>query len=175
MEKLILTALLLPTFAMADGFQFNPVIGLKAQYGGDTLATIIYTDSTTQELAAGQGIDFYAGMLATKLPYQLKGTVGYKYSSSMASNIDVAKTALPVNLTGRYKLSNGLFAGGGLTLHLSPQLALDDVVAEYEASPGYHVEAGWNFISLGWTHMTYELGATSFDASSFDVNLEMAF
>lgn len=172
---ILLSAFCIANLALASDWAIKPLIGLKAQYGGDTLFTIVYTDSTTQDINAGQGIDFYAGALAVSHPMSVKATIGYKYSTSMAENIDIAKTALPVNVTGRYNLSSGLFVGGGLTQHLNPQIRIDEAVAEFDPKLGYHVEAGWKAISIGWTSMTYLSGSTEIDASSFDVNLELVF
>ncbi len=162
-------------FGNAQEIKYQPVLGMKGQFGGDTLEVIPYTDGTSQDLNAGQGINFYGGMLATRAPYSVKATIGYKYSSSMASDIDVAKTAMPFELTARYNLANKVYFGGGLTQHFNPKLTIDDDSREYDASPGFHLEAGWGPISLGWTSMTYTYDSTDFDASSFDVNLELLF
>ncbi len=168
-------AVVVPALAGAEGLNVAPLVGLKAQFGGDSLATILYQDGSTQDLLAGQGIDFYVGAKAESYPFVAKGSLGFKYSSSMASNIDVAKTALPLQLTGRYMATPDIFVGAGLTMHLNPKLAIDEFVAEYDAAPGFHVEAGWRMVSVGWTHMTYTLGAIEFDASSVDINVEWVF
>ncbi|EAR09791.1 hypothetical protein [Reinekea blandensis] len=178
MKKCFICGVLLSTamgHAAAQDWSVQPVIGMKAQFGGDPLATIYYTDGTEQDLLAGQGIDFYAGVLLKQSPYSVKASLGYKYSSSMATNIDVAKTALPFNLTGRYDISSGFFVGGGLTHHFSPQLAIDTDTYTYESSLGYHLELGWEAISIGWTSVTYDESGAEFDASTFDVNLELVF
>ena len=178
MKKRFICGVLLSTamgHAAAQDWSVQPLIGMKGQFGGDTLATIYYTDGTNQELKAGQGIDFYAGVLLKQSPYSVKASLGYKYSSSMATNIDVAKTSLPFNLTGRYDISSGFFVGGGLTHHFSPQLAIGDNTQTYDSSVGYHLELGWEAISIGWTAVTYEASGTEFDASTFDVNLELVF
>lgn len=172
---LLLSVLMMSVFASASDLTVKPLIGMKAQFGGDTLLTIVYTDSTTQDINAGNGIDFYAGVLAESAPFAVKASIGYKYSTSAATNIDVAKTAIPLNLTARYVTPSDVYVGAGLTQHLNPQLSVDDVVAEFDAAPGFHVEAGWKAISVGWTSMTYSIGNTEYDASSIDINLELVF
>lgn len=166
---------LMPTLAAAEAWKTVPVVGLDGQFGGDTLVTINYDDGTDQDINAGNGIVFYAGALVD-LPLdglQLRSTLGFKYSTSQASNIDVAKTAWPLEAGLRYNFSGGWFAEGGIAHHLSPQLSIDNDTAEFDSSPGLNLKAGWRFITLGYTQLTYESGGEDYDASSFNVGLEL--
>jgi hypothetical protein len=161
--------------AVAQGLELKPLIGMRAQFGGDTLGTIYYTDGSDQKLKAGQGLEFYGGAILKSMPYAIKASIGFKYSSSQASNLDVEKTAWPLIMTGRFYPNNDFYLGAGFTQHLNPKLSIDSTTAEYDASLGYHFEAGWKWISLGWTSMNYAYNGNDFDASSFDINLEYVF
>ena len=176
--KRLVALLIFAASSWATAGPVDVVYGMEAHFGdqGDTLAIIQYTDGTEQELKAGQGLVFYGGLRA-ELPLTgmaLQGTLGWKYSSSMASNIDVSKTAFPMEITGIYTLPGGAYFAGGLTSHFNPQLKLDDTTIEYEASTGFHLKGGWKWFSLGLTSITYEYAPTGaeFDASSVSVAVQ---
>lgn len=171
---LVLLALM-PALATAEAWKTVPVIGLDGQFGGDTLVTITYDDGSDQDINAGNGLVFYGGALVD-LPVdklQLRSVLGFKYSTSQASNIDLAKTAWPIEVGLRYTIGDGWFVEGGLAHHLAPKLTIDDDTTEFDSAPGLNLKVGWYFITAGYTQMTYEANGNDFDASSFNVGLDI--
>lgn len=170
-----LVVMMIPVAVMAEEWSAAPLIGLDAQFGGDSLATLQYTDGTDQELNAGNGLVFNGGVLVETpvTGLDLRAVIGWKYSSSMASNVDVSKTAFPIELTARYDIGSGLFVGGGLTRHLSPNLTIGNDSTDYESSTGFVLRAGWEFIVAGYSSLEYDSGSNTYDASSFNIGLEV--
>lgn len=177
MKQLTGIAVFLSMAASAHAWQAKPYVNMDLQFGGDTLLYIQYTDGTDQEIKAGNGIVFNGGALVDTpvTGLQLRSTIGYKYSTSQATNVDIAKTAVPIEAGIRYQNAEGIFLEGGLVHHLSPTLSVDDDEVEFESGPGLNVKAGWRFISVGYSQMTYESNGEEFDASSFNIGLEWAF
>jgi len=179
MKKASVLLLLTPLFAIAEDWSITPLVGIEGQFGGDTIETIEYTDGTDQDILAGNGLVFYGGVLMD-LPLdnaQLRSTLGFKYSTSAASNVDVSKIAWPLEVGLRYSLENGLFVEAGAVKHLAASYSSsgagfnrDD---EYDTSIGLNLKAGWRFITLGYSQQTYETDSEEFDASSFNVGLEL--
>ncbi|WP_108126435.1 hypothetical protein [Saccharospirillum mangrovi] len=148
MKKMFVLLLLTPMLAWADDWSVTPVLGIDAQFGGDTIETIVYTDNTEQDLLAGNGLVFVGGVLVD-LPLdntQLHTSLGFKYSTSAATNVDVNKIAWPLEVGLRYTLDNGLFAEAGAVKHLAASYTSsgagfnrDD---EYDTSIGLNLKAG---------------------------------
>lgn len=178
MRALLVLLALIPMLASADDWALTPVFGMDVQFGGDTIQTIEYTDGTDQDINAGNGIVFSGGVLVD-LPLenaQLRSTLGFKYSTSQADNVDVNKIAWPLELGLRYSLDNGLFAEAGAVKHLAASYSASgagfDRDDEYDTSIGLNIKAGWQFLTLGYSQQTYEANGEELDASSFNVGLE---
>ncbi|WP_394170099.1 outer membrane beta-barrel protein [Saccharospirillum alexandrii] len=167
--------LLSPLSVIAEEWSAAPLLGLDAQFGGDTLITIQYEDGSDQDINAGNGLVFNGGVLVETpvTGLDLRAVVGWKYSTSMASNIDVTKTAFPVELTARYGVGSGFFVGGGLTHHLNPKLTVDDDSVDFDSSTGLVLRAGWEFIVVGYSSLDYDYESETYDASSFNIGLEV--
>lgn len=170
-----LVVMMIPMSVMAEEWSAAPLIGLDAQFGGDTLITIMYEDGTEQDIKAGNGVVFNGGVLVETpvTGLDLRAVIGWKYSTSQATNIDVSKTAFPVELTARYEVGSGFFVGGGLTRHLSPNLTVDDDSFDFESSTGLVLRAGWEFIVVGYSSLDYDYESDTYDASSFNIGLEV--
>ena len=177
MKQLIGILFIFSMTASAHAWQAKPYVNMDAQFGGDTLLYIEYTDGTDQEIKAGNGIAFNGGVLVETpvTGLQLRSTFGYKYSTSQATNVDIAKTAIPVEVGVRYRTAEGLFLEGGLVHHMNPTLSVDDDDLEFDSDPGLNLKAGWQFISVGYSRLTYESNGESYDASSVNIGLEWAF
>ena len=170
--------MLAPLLVSAEDWAVTPVLGLDAQFGGDTIQTIDYEDGSDQDIKAGNGLVFNGGVLLD-LPLentQLRSTLGFKFSTSQAENVDVTKIAWPLEVGLRYSLNNGLFAEVGAVKHLGASYSASgagyDRDDDYDTTIGMNLKAGWRFITMGYSQQTYETDDEEFDASSFNVGLE---
>lgn len=168
----------MPALAVADDWDIVPVVGMDVQFGGDTIQTIDYTDGSDQEIKAGNGLVFNAGALLD-LPLagtQLRSTLGFKYSTSQAENVDVNKIAWPFEAGLRYSLDNGVFAEVGAVKHFAASYSASgagyDRDEDYDTSIGLNLKAGWRFITVGYSQQTYEYEDEEYDASSINIGLE---
>src|SRR5579859_1363282 len=100
---LVFVWMILPTLAHA--LSFRPLIGLNAEFGGDRLLTVIYTDGSKSDVFAGQGFSVFGGAAAEGLidlnpiTIDLQATLGVKYSTiSQASNANVDFFRFPAEL-----------------------------------------------------------------------------
>jgi hypothetical protein len=148
-------------------------------FGGDDLATVSFTDGSTQEVAAGQGITFAAGGYFYPMEssaFSLRGTVGYKFVTTAADNADIGVSRVVLQLMGDYALTNDWHAGLGLVRHSGTKLDgdgfFDDV--KFDDSTGFAVEVGWRWAALRYTDIKYtdELG---FDWDASNVGVSFAF
>lgn len=163
--------------ATAQDWKAVPYVNMDLQFGGDTLLYIEYTDGSDQEIQAGNGLVFNGGLLVD-IPVdgmQLRSTLGFKYSTSQATNVDISKTAIPFEAGLRYGFGDGFFVEGGVVHHINPKLSVDDDSVEFDSTPGANLKAGWRFITVGYSQLTYEVDSESYDASSINVGLELPF
>lgn len=150
------------------------------EFGGDELATFSFEDGSTQDIKTGQGVTLALGghYRRANSPFSLRGTVGYKYVTTKASNADVNIGRTVIEVVGNYLWDNGWWIGGGITLHSSiefdadgfgPDLRFDDAI-------GPTIEAGWRWIALTYTKLDYkdEFGG-KWDASSVGLKLTSKF
>lgn len=110
--------------------------GAGVAFGGDTLASGTYTDGTSYEVNAGQGIVLSVGAdyrVADKVTVQ--GSVGYQSGSTNAKNGDISFKRLPVELLVFYDISNQMRIGGGVRKANSAELTVSGAAAG-SATPG---------------------------------------
>lgn len=165
MKKLLFLTTLLALFGASlagQETQTYPKIGLVAEggisFGGDALATVIFTDGEDQDLNAGQGGYLAAGAaLHFTENISLRGTLGFLYQTTAAENANIRLTRLPLNLVGFYEFSNGIRVGGGVGTHASIRLKGDGFLpdTEYTSNLGPRVELAYKWIGLSYTAMEY--------------------
>lgn len=117
-------ALLLAAPASPQAAEVRPMIKTAADFGGDTLINVTFTDGSTQSIRAnellslGGGVSIVndAGDIETEL------TLSYKFGMVSASNGDVTFSRWPLDALVFYRLPE-LRLGGGLTYHLGPELS----------------------------------------------------
>jgi hypothetical protein len=151
------------------------VADFTLEFGGDKIATVVFTDGSTQSVNAGQGgtLSLGAHYRPAELPIDLVGTVGYKFVTTKASNADIGVTRFVVQALGLYDPVGEFWIGGGPVLHLGTTFSggglVDDV--NFDPSLGLTVQAGWRWIGLDYTLMTYKVNGISVDASAFGFSL----
>jgi len=144
--------------------------------GGDTLATLEFTNGSSQDIDAGNGVTFSGGLLQhLSDSYGIKYAIGWKGSWSAAENLDVQKSAIPIDVVPFYR--NGQHrVGAGLTYHISPELDIETFgTATFDDSTGYIVEYGYAGFTLAYTGIDYTIDGVDFDASNIGLRYSFGF
>ena len=164
--------------AAEDGLGF--VFEADLEFGGDDLATLSFTDGSTQDVKAGQGVTLALGghYRWADSPFSMRGTVGYKYVTTAASNADISVGRTVIEVVGNYLWDNGWWIGGGITHHSSIKFDADGFGPNinFDDATGPTFEAGWRWIALCYTKLDYkdEFGG-KWDASSVGLKLTSKF
>ena len=158
--------------APKGGPSLSAVLELAVEGGGDRVAETIFTDGTSQMMHAGQGATFAAGgelRPSAGSPLSLRATVGYKFVTTAADNVDIYLSRIPIEVVGSYTLPHDVRVGGGFVYHTAMRFhggGLSDDF-DFEDAPGATVELGWRWLALSYTMIDYtdEFG-NEYDASS---------
>ena len=96
--------------------QLHFLVGAGATYGGDKLATTVYTDGSRSNIRAGSGLALLAGVEYRVTPeFAVQGTVGYHIEfTQQASNGDADFRRVPVEVLAYYKVAPQWRVGGGV-------------------------------------------------------------
>ncbi|HUQ51923.1 MAG TPA: hypothetical protein VM692_06855 [Gammaproteobacteria bacterium] len=151
--------------------KIQPFYEFAASYGGDAIGTIIFVGGNTQEVDSGNGLSAGGGFLhRITESFGIKYTASYKVSFSAASNADVMKSVLPIDIVPYYQTGDHRF-GVGLSHHLSPKVDWDWLMpaTDFDDATGVIVEYAWKRLSFSYTDIDYESGPASIDASHFSV------
>jgi hypothetical protein len=149
----------------------EPFYEFALSYGGDTVGTIIFVSGSQQDIETGNGITAGGGLIHRITDsFGTKYTAGYKVSFSAASNADVMKSVLPIEILPYYRRGDHRF-GAGLSHHFSPKIDWDWIAptTNFDDATGVVVEYAWKRLSFSYTDMDYESGPSTFDASHFSV------
>lgn len=147
----------------ADG-----IAHLGYSFGGETLATVYFTDGSSDNAKANMGLDLAGGVaFGSRHQGGFQGRVlaGYTFGGAGASNGGVEWRAPHVDLVGHYNLTDTFRVGLGGTYHLSPELKstgdLSGFEVEYDNAFGSLVELEWDaqliFVSMRYTAITYDV------------------
>ncbi|HKE95444.1 MAG TPA: hypothetical protein VKB34_14115 [Povalibacter sp.] len=157
------------------------VIEADAEFGGDDIATIGFTDGSTQGVPAGQGLSVAMGAHYRSnpaSPFSVRATAGYKYVTTKADNADIYLGRTVLEVVGNYSWDNGWWVGAGITRHSNIKFDADDLGmdARFDDATGPTFEIGWRWLALSYTQLDYtdEFGDT-FDASSVGLTLISRF
>lgn len=144
---------------------FGPRVGFLGEvdidYGGDDVATVYFEDDDSQNVKAGQGLGISVGAwfrpIATS-NFSIDASVGYKFSTTAASNADIGVERTMLQLGVSHEWPNGFRLGGGLVQNLNPTVDGDGFFEDidFDDATGFNIEIGWRWISLHYTDMTYE-------------------
>ena len=149
----------------------EPFYEFALSYGGDTVGTILFVGGGEQDIETGNGITAGGGLIhRISDSFGMKYTAGYKLSFSAASNADVMKSVLPIEILPYYRRGAHRF-GVGLSHHLSPKIDWDWIAptTHFDDATGVVFEYAWKRLSFSYTDMDYESGPSTFDASHFSV------
>jgi len=168
-------------FAQGDDSRLiRALIDFTAEFGGDPVATVYFTNGEDQSVKAGQGLSLGLGgelTIPAVKKLKVRGWVSYKYQTTMADNADITLTSVPINLTANWMMTNGIRFGAGLALHNAVKFGAgglgDDI--KFNNASGPLFEVGWKWIGLRYTLMEYVDGADIYDANAIGVSLSFAF
>jgi len=154
---------------------------MDLDFGGDDVATLAFTNGDTQNVKAGQGLGLGIGgwfRPVESVPFELQGILGYKVVFTAADNADIQMTRTTLQLNGIYRFANDWYAGGGYTMHMSPELDGDGFFEniEFDDANGITVEFGWKWIGLHYTNIKYSSpGFEDVDASNIGIRFTGRF
>jgi hypothetical protein len=165
----------------ADSTGFGFVFEGDLEYGGDEIATLEFDDGSSQDVKTGQGITLALGghYRSGESPFSMRGTVGYKYVTTQASNADISIGRTVIEVVGNYVFENNWWVAAGLTHHTGIKFDGDGFVGdvEFKDATGPTVEVGWRWIALSYTNLDYKtrFGGFEVDASNFGLTLISKF
>jgi len=150
------------------------VISGALEFGGDKVATVVYTDGSTQSVNAGQGVSLSIGghYRFSSLPIDIMATAGYKYVTTKASNANIYISRVVPALQVSYWFTDSWWAGVGPTWHTNNEFRGGQFVQnlKFDSAMGETVQGGWRWVALSYTNMKYkDQFGNKYDASNFGV------
>ncbi len=138
MNRLLTLCLLLFATALlvqaetAENRPLRPFIGLGLTFGGETIATVHYTDGSSSDLSSG---GLFAGQVgldyrSPDAPVSVRVSVGYQGDTTDdASNGSLSFDRIPVDVLGFYHLNKQWRVGGGLQYVIDPEVKGEGVAS----------------------------------------------
>ena len=157
----------------------EPFGEFAVEFGGDEVAELVFTDGDSTTLTAGQGGTLALGMRVRPVagvPVAAFGSVGVKFLFNPSENANIRLIRYPVEVGAHAAITLDVWAELAYTRHLDATLYGDDFFqdVEYSGTDGVTVAAGWRWIGLTGTWMTYTGDdGTEFDASTVGVTLRL--
>ena len=142
----------------------GPYFGFSAEagydFGGTDLATVYYTDGSSANVRAGQGLLLGLGghyRPTKRSPWDVSLMAGYKFDRAGGDNGGVTFERVPVELIGSYQWENGIRLGAGPVYHTDVKLNGGGFISDikYKSSFGGEVQAGWKWVALTYTFVHY--------------------
>lgn len=117
-------ALLASSAAMAQSSAARGVFGLGLTSGGDTLATVVFTDGSTESIKAGGLVHVFGGVefrASPQVTMQING--GYQVDNTGgASNGSLRFSRYPIEVLAHYQINPAFRLGGGARFVTSPKI-----------------------------------------------------
>ena len=152
------------------------VVSGALEFGGDKVATVIYTDNTTQSVNAGQGVTLSVGghYRFSSIPLDIMATAGYKYVTTKASNANIYIGRVVPALQVSYWFTDSWWAGVGPTWHTNNEFRGGQLVQnlKFDNALGETVQVGWRWVALSYTNIKYkDQFQNKYDASNVGLAL----
>ena len=148
MRNALVTVLLLLVAATAQAVEFKGVVGFGMDFGGDVLLSGTYTDGSTWEAKANQGLVLNGGIVMVTGSFETQATIGYKFGGPQAKNGSVTFDEMPIDLLEFYRTSN-IRSGLGISYLSSPKLVVDipgsikNGTYKFDNAIAYVAQIGW--------------------------------
>ncbi len=138
---------------------FGFVGELDLEFGGDAIATVSFTNGSSQDVDAGQGGNFALGMHYRPAAWDVDfvATIGYKFVTTAASNADIGIDRTVLQVIALYDPKDSWWIGGGPVWHNGVKFDGDGFGPDIDlgSSTGFTIQAGWKWIGLMYTNMEY--------------------
>ncbi|OAV43140.1 hypothetical protein [Lewinella sp. 4G2] len=162
------------------------LLGLNAEFGGESIIELELEDGSTSETNAGQGGSLFAGARVDLLDgLSFDGSLGIKYVTTPVENVDFRFLRFPLQGMLRYEADFGGFIASGFTKHLGSNLKISEgggILPEgkidFESNLGIRIEAGWKYIGLSYTLLKYRGdngNGPDIDANAVGLSIRYAF
>ncbi len=114
------TALALAALALASGAHaadgFRPLLGASLTGGGEKLATVTYTDGSSENIKSGGLFQLFGGFEYDADAWAVQASIGYHVDDSRAKNGSVKFSRVPLELLGFWKVNDVVWLGGGVRM-----------------------------------------------------------
>ncbi len=93
-----------------------------ADWGGDEILQVFFTNGSDQKMRAGQGINLGIGgelQFANVKHFMLRSAISLKWTPTAADDANIMFLRFPVHLTPFWKINNDFRFGVGITTHLN--------------------------------------------------------
>lgn len=160
---------------------WNWVGGGFLEFGGDDVVTVTFTNNESQDLKAGQGVGAFGGGLFRpheESMFELRGTLGFKYVTTAASNADITLTRLVWEVEPRLRFGRGFWATIPAVLHTHIEYSGDGFTSDisFDNAIGTGLRLGWRGLALRWTYLEYsDRSGRGYDASSIGFSASYPF
>lgn len=128
-------------------------------YGGDTIATAVYTDGTTVSIKGGSLLQFGIGGLYQfdTTPLALMLSANYHIDTASGSNGSLTFSRVPVEMLAYYTGKERFRIGGGLRIVNSPEYnsTLSGNKITFDNATGVVGEIGYHLTKQGWLNFRF--------------------
>ena len=148
MRNTLVAAALMLAVVTAHAVEFRGVVGFGMDFGGDVLLSGTYTDGSTWEAKANQGLVLNGGVVMVTGDFETQATIGYKFGGPQAKNGSVTFDEMPIDLLEFYRTSN-IRTGLGISYLSSPKLVVDipgnvkNGTYKFDNAIAYVAQIGW--------------------------------
>lgn len=141
--------------APQQNFRFGMMFGVTG--GGDTLATVRFTNGDSENIKAGGLLHLAAGVVwaPSQIPFGGHLMAGYHVDNITADNGDLRFSRYPIEVMANWTGAQPLRLGVGARYVNSPKLKVDingqgGANVDYKNTVGLIAEVGYQFSPTGW-------------------------
>ncbi|MDD5057861.1 MAG: hypothetical protein PHQ60_08305 [Sideroxydans sp.] len=136
---------------------FHVVVNGGMTYGGDTIATAIYSNGDTATIKGGALMQFGIGGLYQfeNRPLALMLSANYHFDSVSGSNGSLSFSRFPIEVLAYYTGKERFRFGGGMRFINSPEYSGLTQNATFENTTGVVAEIGYQVAPQGWLNFRF--------------------
>lgn len=149
------------------------LLGFAAEFGGDDIARVYFTNGEDQSVRAGQGVTLFAGGQLRLLKSEtlfLRSSLGIKYVTTAAENANIRLTRIPFNNTINFFPSPQFRLAAGLSTHNAIKFNGDGFLPNLKLKSNIApvLEFAYQGFGISYTIMKYDDNFNnSYSANSF--------
>lgn len=192
MKKTLISSLLAVTASISFAQTNNAsnvhfFVGADAGGGGDTLATVTYTDGSSQDIKAGNGIQIKGGVgYRINASTEVIASIGWQFVTTHANNGSVGFDRFPLEVLGLWNATDSIRLGGGLRYASGAKFSSSGVAsnlgsASLDSKLGYVLMGEYLFegkkvgVSLRAVNETFSYQGTNFNGNHVGMGLNYYF